>query len=332
MKAWLRGSIASLMLASSMAAVPALTQAEELSLAHFVAPAHVVTASVVEPLVEGVKADSNGDLTIRVYPGGELGAGPMEQYVRAVQGVADITWGLSGYTSSQFPKSMIVEMPGAVPEGMTGYDMLWNAFDDHLKSEFPGTHPLALWISEPNVFIMKDHEIRSPDDLKGLRIRVSGSVSGALVEAFGATPVQMPAGEMYNALQTGLIDGIVTGSSAINDFKLDEVANSYTLGAPLGNIMFYLVMNQARYDGLSPEHKAILDKHTGRTLSQKGEEGWNAAAERTLQEVRADPSNTVIDLTAEEIAPFTKIADDLRTKLIADMGAQDVLDAMLKKN
>ncbi|WP_309083022.1 TRAP transporter substrate-binding protein [Chelativorans sp.] len=331
MNALLKHSIGLLMLASSISA-PAVAMAEELSLAHFVAPSHVVTASVVEPLAKGVEADSGGDLTIRVYPAGELGAGPMEQYVRAVQGVADITWGLAGYTSSQFPKSMIVEMPGAIPEGVTGYDMLWNAFEQHLAGEFPGTRPLALWVSEPSIFIMKDREIRKPEDLRGLRIRVSGSVPGALVEALGATPVQMPAGEMYNALQTGLIDGIVTGASAINDFKLDEVANSYTVGAPLGHILFYLVMNQARYDGLSDEHKAILDKHTGRGLSQKGEEGWNASAERTMETVRADTNNNVIDLTEEEIAPFKEIADNLREKLIADMDAQEILDAMVAKN
>ncbi|WP_281354747.1 TRAP transporter substrate-binding protein DctP [Chelativorans alearense] len=159
-------------------------------------------------------------------------------------------------------------------------------------------------------------------------MRVSGSVPGALVEAFGATPVQMPAGEMYNALQTGLIDGIVTGASAVNDFKLDEVANSYSVGAPLGHIMFYLVMNEARYEGLSQEQRAILDKHTGRGLSQKGEEGWNALAERTLLALRDNPDNTVIDLTEEEVAAFTEIADPLREKLIEDMGAEDVLAAM----
>ncbi|WP_159590559.1 TRAP transporter substrate-binding protein [Chelativorans xinjiangense] len=328
MKAFFNKSAGLLMLASSMIAAPAMAPAETLSLAHFVAPAHVVTASVVEPLSKGVEADSGGDLTIQVHPGGELGAGPMEQYVRAVQGVADITWGLSGYTSSQFPKSMIVEMPGAIPEGVTGYDMLWNALDEHLSDEFPGTRPLALWVSEPSIFIMRDREIRSPEDLKGLRIRVSGSVPGALVEAFGATPVQMPAGEMYNALQTGLIDGIVTGASAVNDFKLDEVANSYSVGAPLGHIMFYLVMNEARYEGLSEEHRAILDKHTGRGLSQKGEEGWNALAERTLLALRDNPDNTVIDLTEEEVAAFTEIADPLREKLLEDMGAEDVLAAM----
>ena len=51
--------------------------------------------------------ETDGAVTVRGYHGGELGAGPIEQYVRAVQGVADITWGLPGYTSSQFEKTMI---------------------------------------------------------------------------------------------------------------------------------------------------------------------------------------------------------------------------------
>lgn len=316
-----------------VAATAAPSLAETLKLAHFVPPAHVVTSSVVDPLVEGVAADSNGDLTIQVYPGGELGAGPMEQYVRALQGVADITWGLPGYTSSQFPKSMIVEMPNAIPDGMTGYDMLWNAYDaGKLSDEFPGTKPLAIWASEPSVFIMKDHEIRSPDDLKGLKIRVSGTVPGRLMSALGATPVQMPAGEIYNALQTGLIDGVVTGMSAVNDFKLDEVANSYSIGAPLGHIMFYLVMNQNSYDSLSDDQKAALDKNSGRGLSQKGEEGWNARAKETLEKVEADPDNTVIYLTDEEIAPFDKVATETRDTLIEEMGADDVYAAMKGDN
>ncbi|MDQ0314045.1 TRAP transporter substrate-binding protein [Amorphus orientalis] len=312
---------------AAFTAAPAF--AETLKLAHFVPPAHVVTGSVVEPLVEGVSADTNGELTIQVYPGGELGAGPMEQYVRALQGVADITWGLPGYTSSQFPKSMIVEMPNAIPDGMTGYDMLWNAYDaGHLDSEFPGTRPLAIWASEPSVFIMKDHEIRSPEDLQGLKVRVSGSVPGAMITALGGTPVQMPAGEIYNALQTGLIDGVVTGMSAVADFKLDEVANSYTVGAPLGHIMFYLVMNQGAYDALPEDQKAAIDNNSGRGLSRSGEEGWNARARETLEKVSADPDNTVIRLSEEEIAPFDTVATETRDRLIQEMGGEDVYAAM----
>jgi TRAP-type C4-dicarboxylate transport system substrate-binding protein len=325
----LRG-IAGALAATGMLGLLATTSAsaETLKLAHFVPPGHIVNESIVQPLVEGVAADTNGELTIDVYPGGELGAGPLEQYVRALQGVADITWGLQGYTSSQFPKTMIVEMPGAIPDGMTGYEMLWNAYDEHLTDEFPGTKPLALYVSEPNILIMKGRDVRSPQDLKGLKIRVSGSIAGAVVEALGATPVQMPAGEIYNSLQTGLIDGLITGASAVADFKLDEVADSYTIGAPLGHISFYLVMNQERYDGLSDEFKAAIDANSGKGLSQSGEEAWNGRATETIQKLRDAGDNTVIDLSEEEIQAFGDLTLPVTDKLIADMGAEDVLAAM----
>lgn len=323
--------VLSCLASSALVFASANSLAETLKLAHFVPPFHIVTPSVIEPLKNGVEKDTNGSLQIQVYPGGELGAGPVEQYVRALQGVADITWGLAGYTSSQFKKTMVVEMPGAIPEGMSGYEMLWNAYDKHLTKEFPGTVPLAIWTSEPSVFIMKDKTIRTPADLKGLKIRVSGAVSGDLVKAYGGTPVQMPAPAMYNALQTGLIDGIVTGSSAILDFKLHEVANSYTIGAPLGHIMFYLVMNEKRYNGLSAEHKAAIDANSGVALSRSGEEYWNARAKDALEQVGAKASNTVIYLSDAEIEAFRKIADPFRVQQLKKMGAENVLATMQGK-
>lgn len=314
--------------AAMAAAMTATASAEELSFAHFVAPQHTITASVIEPFSKGVAADTGGDLTVRVFPGGELGKGPVEQYVRALQGVADITWGLQGYTSSQFEKTMIIELPGVVGPGDNGYDMLWNAFDSQLASEFPGTKPLALWVSEPNVMIMKDHVIRTPGDLSGLKIRVAGAVAADVVSALGATPVQMPIPEVYNALQTGLIDGIITGASAISDFKLHEVANSYTIGAPLGVISFYVVMNQGRYDGLSAEQKAAVDAHSGRVLSKSAEDAWNAKADETIAMLKADSRNTVVELTDDQIEPFAALTLPVTEKVVAERNAAAVLAAM----
>ncbi len=309
------------------AAVPA--KAETLKLGHWVPPAHTLTKSTVEPLKNGVEADTNGGLTIDVYPGGALGKGPLEQYVRAVQGVADITWGLEGYTSSQFPNTMISELPGVLKPGGTGYDAIWNAYDAGLLDrEFPGTVPLALWLSEPNIFIMKDREIRTPEDLKGLKIRVSGAAAAAVIEALGATPVQMPAGELYNSLQTGLIDGIVSGASAVGDFKLDEVANSYTLGAPLGRISFYLVMNKERFDGLSPEfQKAIMD-NSGRKLSKSAEDGWNAKALAVIESLKAAGDITVIELSDDEAAAFGAITLPVTDNIVKSRNAEIVLKTM----
>jgi TRAP-type C4-dicarboxylate transport system substrate-binding protein len=196
--------------------------------------------------------------------------------------------------------------------------------------------PLALWTSEPNVLIFKDKVVRSPADMAGLRIRVSGAVPGAVIEALGATPVQMPANEMYNALQTGLIDGIMTGASAILDFKINEVANTYTEGASLGNILFFLVMNKARYDGLTAEERAQLDAATGEALSASGEAGWNAKARLAMDTLKADPSKTVVTLTAEEAAAFNALTGTVTERTVAALEAQGkparaVLAAMMGK-
>lgn len=310
------------LLASALAFLAAPASSEELSFAHFVPPAHIITSSIVEPLTESLATASNGDLTIRVYPGGELGPGPVEQYGRVVQGVADMAWGLAGYNSQQFPLSMIVELPGIVDEAGSGHAAMWRVYDDYLTAEFPGTRPLALWTSEPNVLIMRDKDVRTPADMAGLKIRVSGAFPGQVIEALGATPVQMPANEMYNAMQTGLIDGIMTGASAIQDFKINEVARSYTTGPSLGNILFYVVMNEARYQGLSDEQKAAIDASVREGLSESGETGWNARAEETLDSLRADASKTVIDLTPEESEAFNTLTVALTEKVVADLDAQ----------
>lgn len=324
MKNMIKIAAAALMLAG----IVRTAQAEELKFASFTPPQHTVTASLVDKLGESLKSATGGALTVKLYPGGELGKGPMEQYVRVVQGAADMAWGLQGYTSSQFPKTMIVELPGSVKPGGHGYDMLWNAYDTHLASEYPGTKPVALWVSEPNIMIMKNRTIRKPEDLAGLKIRVAGAVAADLIEALGATPVQMPIPAVYNALDTGLIDGIITGASAVADFKLLEVANSYTIGAPLGRIAFFAVMTKAKYDALPDDQKAAIDANTGRELSKSAEDAWNAKADKTIEVLKANPSNTVIDLSPEEVAAFANITLPVAEKVIADVNAADVLKAM----
>ncbi len=279
--------------------------AQELKFANFTPPFHTINASVIEKLNSDVSAATDGALTVRGYHGGELGAGPLEQYVRVVQGAADMAWGLPGYTSSQFEKTMIAELPGAIPEEMPGYEALWAAFDSELSGEFPATKALALWTSEPNIFIMRDKLINSPADLAGLKVRVAGATAADVASALGATPVQMPINEVYNAMQTGLIDGVITGASTLSDFKLNEVAKALTVGAPLGRLTFYTVMNEGVYNGLGDAEKAALDEAIGMGLSKSAEDAWYAAADAALEAARADDSIEVLDLSDDAKQAFS---------------------------
>ncbi|NVK28585.1 C4-dicarboxylate ABC transporter substrate-binding protein [Marinomonas sp. CT5] len=305
--------------------------AEELKFASFTPPFHTINASVIEKLNADVSAATNGSLTVRGYHGGELGAGPAEQYVRVLQGAADLSWGLPGYTSSQFGKTMIAELPGAIPEDMPGYEALWRAYDKHLSGEFPATKPLALWTSEPNIFIMRNKVIRTPADLAGLKIRVAGATAAKVASAFGATPVQMPASQIYNAMQTGLIDGVITGASTLRDFKLDEVADSLTLGAPLGRLTFYTVLNAGVYNDLNAEQKAAIDAASGLGLSKSAEDAWLQTAKEALEVARADSANTIVELTDAEKAAFTKAVSGVVQSYVKSVDGAGALAAMQGK-
>lgn len=322
-------NVSKLLVAASTAIVlTSQVVAEELKFANFTPPFHTINASVIEKLNNDLSAATNGELTVRGYHGGELGSGPAEQYIRVLQGATDMAWGLPGYTSSQFGKTMIAELPGAIPEDMPGYQALWRAFDDNLSQEFPGTKPLALWTSEPNIFIMRNKVIRTPQDLNGLKVRVAGSTAAEAAKALGATPVQMPISQVYNAMQTGLIDGVITGASTLKDFKLDEVADALTLGAPLGRLTFFTVLNAQVYGDLSVEQRAAVDAASGMELSKSAEDAWLVTANAALAAAQKDSSNAIVELTDAEKEAFTKAVSGVVNSYVDSVDGDDALAAM----
>ncbi|MDR3244240.1 MAG: TRAP transporter substrate-binding protein DctP [Elusimicrobiota bacterium] len=102
--------------------------------------------------------------------------------------------------------------------------------------------------------------VRSPADLKGMKIRVMQSQTMIdVLNAMGATAVGMSQGEVYAAIQQGVLDGAENNEVTYNDLKQYEVAPvySYTRHFMMPDL---LVINSETYDSLSPEHKAIFDK------------------------------------------------------------------------
>jgi TRAP-type transport system periplasmic protein len=302
--------------------------AQELKYANWAPPMHTINAAQIEPLAEAIEEGTDGAVKLRGFHGGELGAGPADQFVRVLQGSADMGWGVHGYSSSQFPKSLILELPGALPLDEPGYAALWRAFDAELSGEYPMTEVIALWGSEPNILMMRDKEVRTPEDLKGLKMRVAGAISAEAMEALGATPVQIPMTQVYNGLQTGLIDGVISGASVMSDFKLNEVVGSVTTGPNFGRLTFYTVMNKSVYDGLPDEAKAAIDGIKGEEISKMTEEAWVATANAALEEARSSESTTVIDLGEEESKVFDEALAGVTEAYVAEVGGEATLSAI----
>ncbi|SEL63589.1 TRAP-type C4-dicarboxylate transport system, substrate-binding protein [Roseivivax marinus] len=315
--------------AAGAVAIAGTAGAQELKYANWAPPMHTINVAQIEPLAEALNEGTDGEATVRGFHGGELGAGPADQFVRVLQGTADMGWGLQGYTSSQFPKSLIAELPGALSLDRPGYAALWRAFEQgEIAGEYPRTEVIALWGSEPNILMMRDQDVRTPADLEGLKIRVAGSISASAMEALGATPVQIPMTQVYNGLQTGLIDGLVSGASVLSDFKLNEVVGSVTTGPNFGRLTFYTVMNQGAYEGLSDEAKAALDEIKGEPISKMTEEAWIATADSALEAARESDDTNVIELGEEEAQAFNDALADVTDAYVAEVGGEATLSAI----
>ena len=100
-------------LAFSFAVSSQSATAEELTVATFVPPQHHTNTVLFQWFGEEIERRSGGSMTMQLFPVGQLGAGPVQQYKRAVEGVADITFGVSAYTPALFPKTMLGILPGA---------------------------------------------------------------------------------------------------------------------------------------------------------------------------------------------------------------------------
>ena len=324
----LRNILACAIIGSGIAAAPAL--AEEMKFANFMAATHPYVAGAFEPFAKAVADGTKGAVKVTLYNGGELGGGPVEQYSRVVDGAAEFVVGLPGYTASNFPITLLTELPGVITEA-DGTEKIWKNID-LFEPEYKRVKLVSLWSSAENVLYMREKPVHTPQDIAGLKIRVPSRNSGLLVQAWGATPVSMPVSEIYNAMQTGVIDGAMIDGTATRAFKLGEVAKYLTLGMKTTISPFFILMNRDAFDSLTPDQQAAIEA-AGRKASTLGNQVQLTVAAKGIKAFGDMKDKQVIHLTADEAAAFdalsAKVVDQV-VKETTDQGidAQHIIDAL----
>lgn len=316
------GLVAATMTAALIGSSP--VSAAELKLASFVGARHVMNRLVFAPWAKEIGAMSGGSLNISMHVGGSLGKGPAKQFKRAVDRVADITWGLQGYTSRQFRRSTLIEFSSTGANAVDATKRMWAAYDKYLSPEYSRVKVLAIWALDVPMLHTKSKRIEKISDLKGLKIRTPSQAQAKLIAALGATPLAMPVTKLYNALDRGLVDGVLISTSAINNFKLTEVTKYHTTGIPWGMSPFFAVMNKQTYDGLSPEHRALIDKTSGERLSLKAAAAYDADARKGVEAIKAAKGHEIITLPKAEVDKALAMLRAAEDKMLGDLEKEGV--------
>ncbi len=321
----------------SMALVMGLTggtstaMAEELSAATFIPPQHHINSYFFKWFGEEVAKRSDGSLTIKVYPAGQLGAGPVQQYKRVVEGVADITFGLQTYAPTIFPKTILMVPPGKHETALESTRALLDAYDEHLSDEYTDVKLLGIFTTAGSAWAATK-DVSTLDGLSGAKIVPFASMVSPLMEAMGVVPVQMPVTEMYTGLSTGTIDATTINPAQMDKpWNFSEVATHYVDNIPVSFAIFFVAMNKERYMGLSDEHRAIIDELAGETVSMMGATSFHNEAQRGLKWLAGKPDAmknvAMVSVPAEERAKMDAVIAEALQSIFAEYASRGIDNA-----
>lgn len=269
--------------------LPSTADAVELKAATFMSPKHAINRHVIPVLAKNLAEETGGSLTIKLFPAGQLGKGPVAQYKRVVDNVAEITFGIQGYTPTIFPRTMVVAQPGVGDSSQEVTEKIWKVYDRYLKPEYKEIKVLALFSNWPPVLITRKKQIVTLADAKGMKLRAPSPANIPQLKAWGATGVYMPVSKIYNALQTGVIDGVYISPGALyRPWRLAEPGEYVTAGMNGPTSLFFIAMNKQVWNGLSREHKAAVDKHSGRAYSMMTANFWGGIDAGQLKTARTE--------------------------------------------
>ncbi len=250
----------------------------ELKVSHYLPPNHTVQ-KVLEDWNTELEARSGGRLKLRLYPAAQLG--PVQrQFDLARNGQADMAVGLTGATPGRYPMTELASLPFVEPgAGGTSAIMsrrLTELAPKYLQPEFAGLRVLWVGVQPLSSFFTARKEIGAVSALRGLKIRFQGEQHAKVLRTLGAVPLQVPPGEIADGMSKGVIDGAVFNYEAAESFGLMSVTQ-HVMEPPFFTSTLVLVMNQAKYDGLPPDLRAILDETTGPAAAERFGASWDVA-------------------------------------------------------
>lgn len=243
----------------------------------------------LQPWVKQVEDAAKGKLKIRIYPSQTLCKGK-DAWNATKTGIADIGWCFHGYWPGLTPLADVISLP-ALPfkSAQKGSEVLWKLYVKFppIQKEFADNKILLLYTSHPYLLITTKKQVKTLEDLKGMKIRMTGGPPTDQMKALGGVPMLIPMPDNYLALQKGVIDGMGAPWEAILAFRLYEVVKYYT-EVPFPAVYFSIAMNKSKWNGLPKDvQDAIMSvsglkgsRFWGRNFFDTAKEGVSGKAKK----------------------------------------------------
>jgi TRAP-type transport system periplasmic protein len=194
-------------------------------------------------------------------------------------GLVDLSYVTASYTPARHILPLMPELPGAgntAEVNSVAYSRIhWKHF--HKVGEYKGVKLLAVWTHGPGQMFTKK-PVAGINDVKGLKIRTGGGIAEAVANALGASAFVKPAPESYELLNSGVADGVFFPLESIVSFKLESVLQQATIfPGGMYSSAFGFFMNEDKWNKISKQDQAIIEKHAFEYAARSNGKSWDAA-------------------------------------------------------
>jgi TRAP-type C4-dicarboxylate transport system substrate-binding protein len=310
----------------------------ELSFSLNIPSRHLRYINVIEPWIKRIEAQTHGKVKITPYFSAALNTYG-EAFDAAQSGVADITEGITWLVSGRFPLTGSVQLPGlGLNSSWDSSRAIWHVFNTvpEVRAEFAGVKVLWLYTTPSSKIGTVKKPVRTLEDLQGLKIRVTGPLAATTGKALGFAPVSMPMGDLYLSLEKGVLDGAKVFDEVLVSRRLGEVLN-YVTDFNLGPTVFFVIMNQQKWDSFSPDVKNVFKKLTGDWAVEFGSKAWDKFDKEAREKMKAKGIQ-YISLPPKEEAKWQKrltpikeqYAEKLQSKKLPGLEVIDLLEQLAK--
>jgi len=269
-------------------------------------PASTFPSVQMERWKEEVEKRTGGQIAVDTFPGGTLlGAKDMLQGV--IDGRADIGCLCMSYQPGVFPLTTVTELPLGFTSSTVASKVLWDIYQKYQPAEFAQVKVLTMFTTAPSN-IMSKKPVRSLADLQGLELRASG-IASQILSLLGAVPVSMPMSQTPEALQKGIVDGLLSSFEVLKDLNFAEDCRYETI-TDFQVYPFAVVMNLDKYNSLSAEVKAVFDDLAPEQAAWTGEY-MDAHVQESLAWARDKYQIEVINLPEADAAKARELVQPL---------------------
>ena len=289
----------------------------KLKLANYFPPMHMNSA-----LFDKYCADLNqklaGKVEITQYKGGIL-LGPDKMATGVLSGITDIGFCPISYNRGRFPVMEIMEMPLGFPSSWISGHVANDFYNKFKPKELDKYKVLYLSMTPTNVVQTAKKPVRTLDDIKGLKLRAN-AVMGDIAKALGATPIPMPAGDMYEALRKGIIDGIYLNMETLKGFNTGEIIRYVTPPWHLGSgAVLITFMSKKKWGSLPPDVQKVISDYSTQFMERHTVEFNRIEIEG--QQFFLSKGGKIIPLSNAEGAKWVKavqpVIDDYKKSMVA---------------